>query len=418
MTFIETIAANTPLLLATGIAGLLIGAYAVSQGASLMMHRWTISPTLIGLFLSFAATLPELAVTAQALGPRIFVDLAADKAVYQALKGAQLPIGLILGSTLINLMVLTAVGALFLSMFQGRKLFITKRALGRDLLTLLIAIGVILWFSFGASNEMTEGLLNDRRDYYVRLASFLLIGAGAYVIIGSLIEFIIGAVETDDSLFDRADSGSGNILLLGFLIIGGCAILYGSSLLLVEKIDDFVSFVYGTDVAAGTGVISEADREDYTRFGLFVVAFGVAAPELIMMLANVLRRDAASISLTIGTLIGAAIFNLLLVLGMALMAIAQGDLIHVFNITPFKWDFFFVGAGVLALALFLINDLWDREEQGILSVREAMTLVALYALYAFYRHDYFQNGYAAACNASNFIGTACRGVSGVWQSIF
>jgi len=420
-TMLESISENTALLLTLGIGGLLLGAFAVSQGASLVIQRWNVSPTLLGLFLSFAATLPELAVTLQSLGPRLLLDLPTDQAVFVALKGTQLPIGLILGSTLINLMVLSAIGACFLSLFQGRKLLATKRLLGRDLLTLVIAIGLILWFALRAyATDGTTGAgqpdyVYDFREYFTAFASFLLAGAAIYVIIGLLIEFVSGAVDSEDAMFGLSGAGSANVVLIAFLIIGGSLFLYGASWILVERVDQFVSFVYGTNVNAGSGIVAMEDRADYAKFGLFVVAAAVAAPELIMMFANVLRRDSASMALTIGTLIGSSIFNLLLVFGIALLATAQGDLIHVFNLSPFNGDLIFLAVGIVTLAVFLINDLWDKEDHGILSVPEAATLIALYVVYAFYRNDFFADRYDAACKSTGIIGSACQGLTSFWQ---
>src|SRR5918997_546035 len=260
---------SSGLLVVAGLAGLLIGADLLVRGGGAVALHLGVSPMVIGLTLvALGTSLPELAIG---------ID-----AVREGSPG--LAVGNIVGANLLNILVVLGVSALI------RPIAFERRTLRFDLPAMTVA-SLALWLL------ALDGALS-------RADGIILALGGA--------EYTAGVVRTsrrepaavrDDyaERSERAASRNGRELMLRALtmLAGIGLVLVGAELL----VDGAVEIARSLEVSEAT-------------IGLTVLAIGTTAPELVTTLTSTVRGDR---DIAIGNLLGSSVYNIAVVLGIAVL---------------------------------------------------------------------------------------------------
>lgn len=252
-----------------GVALVYLGAEGTTQGGGDLARRLAINPILIGItIVAFGTSAPELFVSGVAA-------LGSEEVV-------QISLGNIIGSNIAN--VGLAIGApLLLS-----PLAVSSRKELGDTIVMLVLTGIFIGVSFlGTPGEFAlfEGS--------ILLILFLMFMTWIFkrAVSGP------SSPEIAEDLKKQADSDQLLSIPYGLLyLFGGLALLVGGAELMVGASVDLAE-QYGLS----TGLI-----------GVTLVAFGTSVPELAIMLLGILRKKT---TLSIGSIVGSNIFNLLLVGG-------------------------------------------------------------------------------------------------------
>jgi cation:H+ antiporter len=261
---------SSALLIVAGLAGLLLGADLLVRGGAALASHLGVRPIVIGLtVVSLGTSLPELAIG---------ID-----AVRQGSPG--LAVGNIVGTNLVNILFILGLSALI------RPIAFERRTLRFDL-PAMTGASLALWlFALDGSLSRVDGTL-------------LCLGGAAYT---------AGIIWTSrrESQPVRADYESysertavqgrrGPLLRVLTLLAGIGLVLLGAELL-----------VDGSIEVARSLAVSEA------MIGLTVIAIGTSAPELVTTLTSTLRGDR---DIAVGNLLGSSVYNIALVLGIAVLA--------------------------------------------------------------------------------------------------
>ncbi len=260
---------SSALLIVAGLAGLLVGADLLVRGGAALAAQLGVRPIVIGLtVVALGTSLPELAIG---------ID-----AVRQGSPG--LAVGNIVGANLVNVLFVLGLSALI------RPIAFERRTLRFDLPALAAAC-LGLWLL------ALDGRLS-RLD-----GAVLCLGGAAYT---------AGIVWTSrrEPAPVRADYASrsgrgalrgrrGLLLRVSTLLAGIALVLVGAELL-----------VDGSIEVARSLEVSDA------VIGLTVIAIGTSAPELVTTLTSTLRGDR---DIAIGNLLGSSVYNIALVLGIAVL---------------------------------------------------------------------------------------------------
>jgi cation:H+ antiporter len=262
---------SSALLIAGGLAGLLLGADLLVRGGAALASHLGVRPIVVGLtVVALGTSLPELAVG---------ID-----AVRQGSPG--LAVGNIVGTTLINILFILGLSALI------RPIAFERRTLRFDL-PAMTAASLALWLL------ALDGNLS-RLD-----GTILCLGGVAYT---------AGIVWTSrrESAPVHADyaarserSGRRGLLFRLLTLIGGIGLVLVGAELLVD----------GSIEVARSLDVSEA------LIGLTVIAIGTSAPELVTTLTSTLRGDR---DIAVGNLLGSSVYNVALVLGLAVVTAPAG----------------------------------------------------------------------------------------------
>lgn len=259
-----------------GLVLLIGGGEVLVRGASALATTLGIPPLVVGLVIVSAATsTPELAVTIGAV-----ID-----------EEPSLAVGNVVGSNIVNVLLILGLSALFLPLAVKRRLvkFDLPVMVGISLLLLVLALdgeitqidGVILFAAAVAHVVLSFTL--SRKDPHAApdVATAAAAPAGT------------GPVRTR-----RAPaSGVLSYLIPVVLILAGIGLLvFGADLLVTGAVA----------IATGFGVSSLV-------IGLTVVAIGTSLPELATSIAAVLRGER---DLAVGNIVGSNIFNIGVVLGL------------------------------------------------------------------------------------------------------
>ena len=260
---------NPVLALLVGLGGLVLGAELVVREGSALAARFNVSPFVVGVtIVSLGTSLPELAIGISA-----------------AQQGnAGLAVGNIVGTNLVNLLLILGVSALIRPItFDARTLRVDLPAMtGAALLFLVLAL---------------DGDLDTRDGLWL-----CLYGAAYLVFMLALArrESRRAPTPTTDPTADpdpgttRTETRSAAVTTL-LLLAGLAAVVVGSEFL----VDGAAAIA--RDLGATDAVI-----------GLTVVAIGTSAPELVTTLVATLRGDR---SMALGNLLGSSVFNIALILG-------------------------------------------------------------------------------------------------------
>jgi len=275
------------LFLLIGLAMVLYGAHALTDGAAAIATRFHIPQMVIGLtIVAFGTSAPELIVSTSS-----------------ALRGStDMAIANVVGSNLFNTLMLVGVTALF------APIIVQHRTLRLEI-PLCILASVVLFVM--AQDKLIDGSTTDmltRTDGFILLAFFLIFLSYSYTVANGARKQRIDKLKTRSSVSQTEDTPDEiesidvlptppmwrNILFffigLGFLVFGG---------------DLFVSSA--SNIAHAWGV-SEA------LIGLTLVAIGTSIPELATSAVAALKKNP---ELAIGNAIGSNLMNIFLVLGLS-----------------------------------------------------------------------------------------------------
>lgn len=246
-----------------GLLLLIIGSEAVVRGGVGLSKAFGLSPLLIGLLVVSAGTsAPEMVIALQSA----FHDAPG------------LAIGNVVGSNIVNIMLIMGLGALI------RPIPTSPKIVARDGGTLVLATLAFaaLWAKGGIGTH----------SGWLLLAGFIVYVIVCFVTDRRRPSPMSGSEGRADSRGIGAVSAGANTLTLIF----GLACLY-----------------FGGDYAVDGGVaVARLYHVPPAMIGLTVVAIGSSLPELATTIVASVRGET---SLVIGNLIGSNIFNILLVLG-------------------------------------------------------------------------------------------------------
>ena len=241
-----------------GLALILIGANALTDGSAAVAKKFRISDLVIGLtIVAFGTSAPELVIS-----------------LLSSIKGsAEMAIGNVVGSNIFNILGIIGVCALL------KELKLGENVLNKDMPFLLIVSLLVVGFIL-LSWDLTriEGIV----------LLILIIGYTAHLVYTS-------KKSKGADFVEKPKFGIGRSIV--YVVVGLAAIILGAQL-----------------VVNSSSYIAMACGMSETLVGLTIVAIGTSLPELVTSL-TALKRDENQ--LVIGNVIGSNIFNILFVLGLS-----------------------------------------------------------------------------------------------------
>lgn len=249
------------LLVVGGLIALVAGGEVLVRGASGIARSLGLSPLLIGLtVVALATSAPEMAVTVDA-----------------ALTGNPgLALGNVVGSNIVNVLLVLGVTALLLPVAVGRQLVRSDIPflIGVSVLTLVLSLD-------GSITRLDGGILLVCALVYLSLA------------------VLLGLRHRTSPGGDGEERSTGRALVINLvLVVVGVGLLVVGARALVAG---------ATDVARAFGVSDLV-------IGLTVVAIGTSLPELVTSLVAAVRRQR---DMALGNIAGSCVLNLGAVLGVA-----------------------------------------------------------------------------------------------------
>ena len=245
------------------IAGFVIlikGADFFVDGASGVAEKFHIPQIIIGLtIVAFGASAPEAAISISA-----------------ALSGTTgIAIGNILGSNLLNILVILGISASIVPLHIGRS------SIKFDIpFNILITVALVFF-----------GVVLGKLNVFTGIAFWIL-----------MILFMVHLFRTAKSEMDRGEAQEEpkkkkNIFLLVLYIIGGLA-----------------AIILGSDLAVDNATIIASDilKIDDRLIGLTIIALGTSLPELM---TSVMAARKGNADIAVGNILGSNIFNILFVVG-------------------------------------------------------------------------------------------------------
>ena len=317
------------LLLVLGFVFMIKGADVFVDGASKIAVKCNIPEMVVGLtIVAMGTSAPEAAVSIKAaLSPA----------------GAGITVGNVLGSNIINILVILGVTALIAALpitkkvqiKDDLKLPIKKNTLRIDIPFVIVASIMILCMGyFDGVLSRLEGVI-----FYVVFIGFLV-----YLIISAK----NGNSESDSIELTEKDKTPRLIL---FIIIGLALVVVGSNFTV-----NAASYI--------AGKLGMTER----LIGLTIVAFGTSLPELV---TSCTAAKKGQTDIAIGNIVGSNIFNILFVAGTTML------------ITPVQFEQNFLLDGIMAIVAAVL--LW------VCSVRKkkltrpgGIVMLAVYAVYFAY----------------------------------
>jgi cation:H+ antiporter len=310
------------LLLFTGFAVLVAGAFFLVQGASSVARRYNVSSALIGLaVVGFGTSTPELVVT-----------------IYSTLRGRdELAFANIVGSNIFNVLFVLGVSGIIFPLIVQRNTVRYEIPLSLIAVTLLYILvnDRVMWGN--------EGDMLGRVDAIIMFAVFL----GLLVYMYRALQ-AVGDFSEPTARAQSPQAATGSILL-------GMALLTGGAILVVD---------YAV-------IISTHFNMPLRLVGLTFLAVGTSLPELTtaVMAANRHNTD-----LAIGNVIGSNLFNILFALPVTALA-------HPMEYNAvLNSDIEMLGVATIVLIIFMFT-INERR----LGRWEAVVLVAGYVAYLIYR---------------------------------
>lgn len=305
-----------------GLGSLGIGGELVVRGAVQLARSLGLTPLLIGVtIVSLGTSAPELAVSLQA-----------------AVQGkAEVSVGNVVGSNLLNTLVVLGVSALIVP------LVVAQRLVWWDVPIMIAATALVL--ALGHDGHLT--------------------GMDGAILLGLLVAYLAMAVVFSrresaavEAQYDREFQGddSGSLPKSLFLVAGGLV-------LLVLGADWFVAAASGMALAFGVSELVVS---------LTVVAIGTSLPELVTAVVAALRGEN---DIAVGNVVGSNIMNLLLILGVSAL-FARGGLEVARPVTDFDLPFC-LAAAVACLPIFWTGHRMERSEGALFLLAYAVYLVDL-----------------------------------------
>ncbi len=306
----------------TGLGALGIGGELVVRGAVQLARSLGLTPLLIGVtIVSLGTSAPELAVSLQA-----------------AVQGkAEVSVGNVVGSNLLNTLVVLGVSALIVP------LVVAQRLVWWDVPIMIAATALVLVLGVDGHLTVTDG----------SILLGLLVAYLAMAVVFSRRES--AAVEAQ---YEREFEGDGSTSLPKSLLL-----VAGGLVLLILGADWFVAAASGMALAFGVSELVVS---------LTVVAIGTSLPELVTAVVAALRGEN---DIAVGNVVGSNIMNLLLILGVSAL-FARGGLEVARPVTDFDLPFC-LAAAVACLPIFWTGHRMERSEGALFLLAYAVYLVDL-----------------------------------------
>ncbi|MEU3274484.1 calcium/sodium antiporter [Saccharomonospora sp. NPDC006951] len=297
------------LLIVVGLAGLLGGAELVVKGGTGLALRLGIAPIVVGVtVVSLGTSMPELAIG---------IDAARQG-------NAGLAVGNIVGTNLVNLLLILGLSALL------KPLALERRTVRFDLPLMAVASLLLLVVALDGELGTLDGAL------------LTLFGIG-YTL--AVLRTSRRSAEPDVSLPENA--GAMRPWTAALTLAAGIAVIVVGATLLVD----------GAVEVARTFGVSDA------VIGLTIIAIGTSAPELVTTIMATLRgnRDIA-----LGNLLGSSVYNIAIILGITVL-VAPGA-VHV-PAEVLEGDLLLMVAAALAcVPIFVTGSRINRVEGGLFVV--------------------------------------------------
>lgn len=309
------------LFLLIGLVLILVGANALTDGASAVARNFKISPLVIGLtIVAFGTSAPELTVS-----------------VVSSLNGsAELSIGNVVGSNIFNILMIVGVTAMVVP------ISVTKGTLSKEIPLAVLSSIVLLIFANDVFLKSGSSNVLSRADGLVLLCFFMIFLGYTFAIAHNGVENV------------QEDIRPMPFWKASLYIIGGLAgLIYGGQLFVDSS----------SEIARMLGV-------GESIIGLTLVAMGTSLPELATSVVAALKK---SPEMAIGNVIGSNLFNVFFVLGVS----ASISPLPLGGITNFDL-FYLLGSSVL---LFLVSLLY--KERTITRV-EGLVMILAYVFYTGY----------------------------------
>ena len=308
------------LWLIIGLALILIGANALTDGAASVAKRFHISPLVIGLtIVAFGTSAPELTVS-----------------VVSALKGsAGLAIGNVIGSNIFNCLMIVGCTAAIVP------IQISKGTLSKEIPLCLLA-AIVLFVC--ANDQLINGLSANsmsRSEGLLLLCFFAIFMGYTFAIAHN--------GQAEDTAIPTLSVGRSTLYIIG----GLAGLIYGGQ-----------CFVDGASGIARSLGVSES------VIGLTLVAGGTSLPELATSVVAALKKNP---EMAVGNVIGSNLFNVFFVLGCSASITAM----PVQGISSLD-----LGMHIAACLLLFIFGLFFR--QRTITRIEGIALVACYIGYTSY----------------------------------
>lgn len=284
------------LLLVAGFVMLVKGADLFVDGASGIATKFGIPQLVIGLtIVAMGTSAPEAAVSITA-----------------AFGGsADITIGNIVGSNILNILIILGISALVYP------LAIQKSTLIVDIPVVLLATAVLYLLGFDGNISRIDAMI-----MLVIFAAYL-----SYLFIGAKKEASLQKAENTDAEENAAKEIS--LLKASIFTVIGLALIIGGSNFVVNS---------ATAIATALGLSQ--------RFiGLTIVALGTSLPELFTSVTAALKKNS---DIAIGNIVGSNIFNILFIVGLS------GVIIPVPFAEGFRFDMIVSGVAAAALLLFCL----------------------------------------------------------------
>jgi cation:H+ antiporter len=284
------------LLLVAGFVMLVKGADLFVDGASGIATKFGIPQLVIGLtIVAMGTSAPEAAVSITA-----------------AFGGsADITIGNIVGSNILNILIILGISALVYP------LAIQKSTLIVDIPVVLLATAVLYLLGFDGNISRIDAVI-----MLVIFAAYL-----SYLFIGAKKEASLQKAENTDAEENAAKEIS--LLKASIFTVIGLALIIGGSNFVVNS---------ATAIAKALGLSQ--------RFiGLTIVALGTSLPELFTSVTAALKKNS---DIAIGNIVGSNIFNILFIVGLS------GVIIPVPFAEGFRFDMIVSGVAAAALLLFCL----------------------------------------------------------------
>ncbi|HEY2035243.1 MAG TPA: calcium/sodium antiporter [Rhizomicrobium sp.] len=252
-----------------GLLLLFAGSEALLRAGIGISRTVGISPTIVGLFIvSAAASAPEFSVAVQAM----------------ARHAPELAVANVVGSNLVNLLLILGLGALFTPLPSPPK------NVFRDGLAMVLASGVLVFAAW-------DGRLSRLEGYG------LLAGLVVYVAASIVIDWRKPAQDSEARAQCRGAPESFGMSV--FLVGVGLVTLYFGGRCLID----------------GALAVAQQEHLSATIVALILVALATAVPEFVFMVSMAVRRWS---DVTLGYLFSSSIFNILGVLGFTAVVYPHG----------------------------------------------------------------------------------------------
>ena len=300
---------SSALLIVGGLVGLLGGAELLVRGGTGLALRLGIAPIVVGVtVVSLGTSMPELAIG---------IDAARQGS-------AGLAVGNIVGTNLVNLLLILGLSALITPMI------LDTRTVRFDLPCMTAASLVLLVVALDGTLGTLDGVV------------LVLLGVGytAGVLLTSRQESSAVQAEYQTNYAAKRTRSWVHVVSL---LVGIAVIVIGATLLVDGAVD-----------AARSFGVSDA------VIGLTIIAIGTSAPELVTTIVSTIRGDR---DIALGNLLGSSVYNIAIILGVTILVapgavevpdeILSGDLLLM------------VGAAVACVPVFMSGRRITRLEGGI-----------------------------------------------------